>query len=92
MNNIETAIEQLRPRLDVVHLADGPRYLAHQVCKELGLWYKHQVKYIPQDAISYFPKRDTVNRIPHHRVLITEPGLRTFVEIAARKGKLECRL
>lgn len=91
MSEIDKAFTEVKSKLYAANFASGACYFANEVCRELGLCYMRQIKHIPEDEIYYFPKRDTVRVRPSHRVMVTERGLRRFVEIAARKGKLERR-
>ncbi|HWI05561.1 MAG TPA: hypothetical protein VNT52_17275 [Acidimicrobiales bacterium] len=88
MSEIDAALAQVKSRLHAVNFVSGTCYFAADACRELKIHYNRQLKHIPQDEVCYFPKRDTVNVRPRHRVMVTERGLRAFVEIAARKGKL----
>ena len=88
MNEIDTALEQVKGQLAAIQFASGPYFFAADACLELGLWYARSIRHVPECELYYFPKKDTVNLRPRHRVMLSERGLRTLVKIAAAKWLL----
>jgi prophage antirepressor-like protein len=88
MNDLDTLVSEVQPKLSAIEFTSGPYFFAADVCRELGLWYARSIRYVHESDIYYFPRRDTEHLRPRHRVMLSERGLRTLAKVALAKRTL----